>query len=252
MTAWKARLQAAGIHLAVSSIVAVLAATLVFSLWYPYPYREISGGSHLFMLVVLVDAVLGPLLTLTVFDRRKPRHVLRRDLTFVGLLQAIGLAYGLWTVAQARPIHLVFEIDRFYVVHAVDVPQQLVSMAPHALQTPPWGGPTLLSLRPFKDNAEQFEATMMALQGVEPAARPDLWQTYAAGHSDVLRAGKPLAQLQERFAGQSAQIDKLLAETGRKAEQVLYVPMTGRQFFWTVLVDASSAQVLGFLPLDSY
>ena len=31
-----------------------------------------------------------------------------------------------------------------------------------------------------------------------------------------------------------------------------YVPMIDRQFFWTVLVDRSSAEVVGFLPLDAF
>ena len=48
-------------------------ALLVFAVWYPYPYREISGGRDLFLLVVAVDVVLGPLITFAVFNRAKPR-----------------------------------------------------------------------------------------------------------------------------------------------------------------------------------
>ena len=58
---WRQRLRAATIHLSVTLVVAALAAWLVFGLWYPYPYREISGGRELFLLVVAVDVVLGPL-----------------------------------------------------------------------------------------------------------------------------------------------------------------------------------------------
>lgn len=47
-----------------------LAATLVFAVWYPYPYREISGGRSLFEMVVAIDVVMGPLLTL---DRLHPK-----------------------------------------------------------------------------------------------------------------------------------------------------------------------------------
>ena len=49
-----------------------MAAGLVFALWYPYPYREISGGRELFLIVVAVDVIMGPLLTLAVFNRSKP------------------------------------------------------------------------------------------------------------------------------------------------------------------------------------
>ena len=38
----------------------------------------------------------------------------------------------------------------------------------------------------------------------------------------------------------------------RTAENTAYLPMVGRKSFWTVLVDPVSAEVLGFIPLDSF
>ena len=60
--------------------LAARAATLVFGVWYPYPYREVSGGRSLFWMVVSIDVVMGPLLTLAVFNRSKPINALRLDL----------------------------------------------------------------------------------------------------------------------------------------------------------------------------
>ena len=45
------------IHLIFSLVVAFLAGVLVFGLWYPFPYRELSGGRELFLLIVSVDVV---------------------------------------------------------------------------------------------------------------------------------------------------------------------------------------------------
>ena len=81
----------------------------MFGWWYPYPYRELSGGRELFALVVAVDVVLGPLITLVIFNPAKTRRHLVMDFTVIGLLQVAALAYGLWTVFVARPVHLVFE-----------------------------------------------------------------------------------------------------------------------------------------------
>lgn len=122
MKDWKVRLRAAAIHLGISALVAAAAAWLVFAVWYPYPYREISGGRELFTLIVVVDVILGPLMTLIIFNRTKPRTELVRDLAVVALIQLAGLGYGLWSVYAARPVHMVFEFDRFRAVHAVDVP----------------------------------------------------------------------------------------------------------------------------------
>ena len=67
------RLRAAGLHLLLSLVVATLAAVLVFGLWYPGVYRLLAGGGELFLLVVVVDVVCGPLLTLVLFNPTKPR-----------------------------------------------------------------------------------------------------------------------------------------------------------------------------------
>jgi hypothetical protein len=42
-----------------------------------------------------------------------------------------------------------------------------------------------------------------------------------------------------------------VARTGRKPEELAYLPMVGRKSFWTVLLDPVTAEVLGFMPLDS-
>lgn len=249
---WKDRLQASAVHFALSAFVAALAALLVFGLWYPYPYREISGGRELFLLVVTVDVIMGPLITLAIFDRRKPYAELRRDLAIVVLLQMSALGYGLWTVAMARPVHMVFEIDRFRIVHAIDVPPEMMAQAPAGISALPYMGPSLLGLRPFKDGQEQMEATMAALQGVSLGFRPDLWQTYDASRKDVLRVAKPVGQLKARFPEHSTAIDAALAGKGEAADAAQYVPLAGRKDFWTVLVDGRNADVLGYLPLDSF
>ena len=249
---WHDRLRASAIHLGISLSIAALAALLVFGLWYPYPYRELSGGRELFFLVVTVDVILGPLITLAVFNRKKPWSELRRDLAIVGLIQLSALAYGIWTVAVARPVHLVFEIDRFRVVHAIDVAPELLDSTPKGIDALPWTGPTLLSVRPFKDSTESLDATMAALQGANLGARPDLWQSYAAGVPDILRAAKPLASLKNRFPQNATEIDQTLQKLGKPLEAVVFLPLAGRKSFWTVLLDAKTAEVLATLPVDSF
>ena len=249
---WRDRLQASAIHLAISMAIAALSALLVFGVWYPYPYREISGGRELFVLLVSVDVILGPLITLTVFNRAKPWSELRRDLAMVAVLQLAALGYGMWTVSVARPVHMVFEIDRFRVVHAIDVVPELLDKAPAGVQALPLTGPTLLSIRDFKDNQEQMDMTMAALQGAHLGARPDLWQPYAAAIPASLKAAKPVAVLQTRFADQRSRIDDVLKSSGRSPHTLLYLPMAGRKSFWTVFLDPVTAEVVGYLPLDSF
>lgn len=249
---WQDRLKASGIHLAISLVVALMAALLVFGLWYPYPYRDMSGGRELFLIVVAVDVILGPLITLAVFNRAKPSRELKRDLAMVALLQLAALGYGMWTVFVARPVHLVFEYDRFRVVHAVDVPVQLLNRTPPGIDALPITGPTLLSLRPFLDANEKMEATMAALEGLSLSARPDLWQPYAAAKTEIWQSAKPVSELKVRFTSQAAVIDAAIAASGRLPEALAYLPLVGRKSFWSVLLDPVTAEVVGFIPIDSF
>jgi hypothetical protein len=249
---WRVRLRASAVHFCISAIIAVIAALFVFVFWYPDPYREISGGRELFLILVAVDVILGPLITLTIFNRAKPWPVLCRDLAFVGLVQLVALGYGMWTVFVARPVHLVFEYDRFRVVHAIEVPTELLVRAPPELRTLPLFGITVLALRPFRDAEEKFNTTMAALQGLPLGARPDLWQPYPDARVRVLASAKPAVLLKKRFPDRAASIDRAIERTGRAPDAVLYLPLVGRKVFWTVLLDSSTAEVLGFLPLDSF
>ena len=252
---WGHRLYASGIHLGLSLLVAGLAALLVFAVWYPYPYREISGGRSLFLLVIAVDVIMGPLLTLAIFNRSKPLKELRLDLAVIGMLQLAALAYGLWTVAVARPVHLVFEIDRFRVVHAIDVPPELLDRAPAALRPLPLAGPTLLSVREFKNAQESFEATMAAIQGVALGARPDLWQSYEQAKAQIKARARPVGELKTRFPGRAAEIDQALkgaSSAVRATTSVGYLPLASRSIFWTVLIDTNTTEVIAFVPIDSF
>ena len=252
MHIWNDRLKAAGIHLLISLGIAALAAALVFGVWYPYPYREISGGRELFLLLMSVDVVLGPSITLAVFNRAKPRRELRLDLAVVGLIQLAALAYGLWAVCVARPVHLVFEIDRFRVVHAVDVPSDLMDKVPAGIDALPLFGPTLLSARLFKNQQEASDVTLAALQGISIGARPDLWQPYVDARAQVLHVARPVEQLKSRFAAQAPEIDGVLGRVGRQAASTAYLPMVGRKSFWTAFIDPTTADIVAFMPLDSF
>jgi hypothetical protein len=230
----------------------MLAALLVFGIWYPYPYREISGGRELFLLVVTVDVILGPLITLAVFNRSKPWNELRRDLAIVVFIQLAALGYGLWSVSVARPVHLVFEIDRFRVVHAIDIAPELLNNAPLDIVALPITGPTLLAVRPFRDQKENLDATIAAVQGLALSARPDLWQPYNQAVPRILSAALPVAALKARFAGRAAEIDRLVSAAGCNAETAVYLPLVGRNSFWTVFLDPVTAQVVATMPLDPF
>ena len=95
---------------------------------------------------------------------------------------------------------------------------------------------------------------MAALQGVPLAARPDLWQPYEAAQAAGAAGGQAGAASSRRASrAQAADIDAVLQQPGRDAATAVYLPMVGAQgHAWTVLLDAGTAEVVGYLPLDSF
>lgn len=112
----KFAVKASAIHLIASALIAVAAAAIVFFVWFPFPYRALAGGQKLFWVLVAVHVACGPLLTLIVFDPKKPRSELKFDFTVIALIQIVCLCYGLYALSSARPVVLAFETDRFVAV----------------------------------------------------------------------------------------------------------------------------------------
>lgn len=114
---WPAtRWQAFGIHLATSFAIGGLFALATYFLWYPQPLLALQGGLLVMGVLLGVDVVLGPLMTLLVFSPRKPRKELRFDLAVIVSVQLAAFAYGGWVVYSERPQYLVFAHSQFFVV----------------------------------------------------------------------------------------------------------------------------------------
>jgi hypothetical protein len=249
----RGRLKASGLHLISTLCVAAIAAAMVFFIWYPWPYSEVSGGVGLFVLVVGVDIVLGPALTLVVFDNRKRRAELWRDMAFVVVMQLGGLAYGVHTVYVARPVVLALEGDRFRAVIAASVVEDELLRAPEGLKTLSLTGPKLVNTRTPGQGDEKFDAIISAVGGADLGMRPSYWLHWDdKARADARKVGKPVTELLSRRASQSAAIQAAIARTGKPIEQLLYIPMLARLTDWSVLLDKNTGDPVGFVPADGF
>ena len=246
------RIQWAGAHLVASLIIAALVAALVFLVWFPHPFRELAGGDKLFLIIVAVDVVMGPAATLIVANARKSLRELRMDVALISLLQLGALGYGLWTMVQARPVYMAFEVDRFRVIHAVDVDPNLLAQAPEEWRQLPIGRPQLVAVRPFRSDQERSDAMFAELGGATLGARPDFWMPYPDAVAAVKAEAKPLSELLQRKPDARAAAEAMAQQLGRPVDGLLYLPVAGRNLFWTALIDPASGLPLEYLPVDPY
>jgi len=245
-------LKAASVHLLLSTLVALLTASIVFGLWYPYPYSELAGGRELFFLIICVDLICGPLLTAIMFNPVKPRSELWRDLGLVILIQVAGLGYGLWVVWEARPLFLVQEVDRFKVIAMPDLAGASIAELPAALQPRWWAGPKTLAIRDPKDIEEKNKVMFEAVQGGRDyAERPEFYLSYEGEAAmKSLQRAKPLSIFLQKQPSQQEEARKLALEKGADMAQWLYLPVVGRQD-WIAVLD-KQGQIQGFLRGDGF
>lgn len=244
------RARAASIHLLISIAITGLVAALVFGLWYPGVYSRLASGRELFLLLTAVDVILGPLLTLAVFNRAKGWAHLRRDLATIGLIQVAALGYGLHAVFVVRPIALVLEGKRFRVVSAKDVAVSELPEARPEYRSLPITGPWLLGTRLPKSNQERGDTIFKALDGTDVGQRPSFWQPYSESKAGVLAGSRPLGVLLARYEDRRAELRTAIQGMKTDVAAARFVPVIARGD-WSVVIDASGRPV-GFLPVNGF
>ncbi len=112
MSRWKA----GAIHFSISLLVFLLLLSIILLVWFPGILFVIDGGWSGLRIVIGVDLVLGPLLTLIVFKSGKPG--LKFDLGCIAVFQVSCMIAGMWIVYKERPLALVLAYDTFYSLSA--------------------------------------------------------------------------------------------------------------------------------------
>ncbi len=246
------RIRYSSLHLLFSAGLAGVVGLIVFRLWYPPPFSAISGGVALFVLVVCVDVVLGPLLTAVVASPTKPQRELRRDLALIVGVQLAGLAFGVYTLGLARPVLISFEIDRYRVVTAADIDVETLNEAPANLRRLSWTGPRMIAAVKPSDPAEQMRSIELGFAGVDLSMLPKNWRDYSSQRDAVNKAAHPLSLLLGRYPGQADAVRGIASRTGVGLEHLRFLPVLSRQASWAAVISVPDARILGYLPVDGF
>ena len=243
------RLRAAGIHLLISCGVASVSAALVFMVLYPAPLARACGVTDIFLLLLVVDISLGPLITLFVFNRAKPE--LKRDLAIVGIIQLAALLYGLHTMYIARPVYVVFGVDRFDLVFANDMDDKRLATAtlPAFKQVPALRPQTIAAVLP-SDPAERSALTLQSVSGGGDLHQsPKFYRPIAAAKDSIIAHAQALEGLKQFNPANPALVDELAATYKARKVEVGFLPLKGKAEDQTVLVDRSNGAVLEIVRL---
>lgn len=234
------------VHLTCSAAVAALLAYLVFGIWYPGPLDKAIGVQHIFLIILVVDSSIGPLLTLILY--RKGKKGLAMDLGIIVVLQIAAMAYGVHTVAEGRPVWIVYNSDRFDAVLPFEVSAKYRAKAPPKYRAFSWLGPHWVASIAPKDKAARDKLLFESLSGgPDLPQRPDLYQPLGNALVSMQEHAKPLDELYR--ANPADKVDKILAQW---PQATAWLPLSARMVSMVVLLDAQHkvAAVVDLRPWD--
>ena len=110
------RYQAFAVHMAISLVIFFILLVCITQYWYPGILFDTGNGWKAIGMIVGIDLVLGPLLTLIVFNHNKSS--LKFDLAIIALVQTAALVYGTWTIHTSRPLAIAYINTSFMTLYA--------------------------------------------------------------------------------------------------------------------------------------
>src|ERR1700736_7047039 len=99
------RLKAFALHLLTSATVLTLILGSLYLEWYRWPGWHLTDVTQVVLVMVCVDVVLGPTLTLIIANQKKPRRELARDIGIIVAVQLCALIYGSVSLWNGRPLY---------------------------------------------------------------------------------------------------------------------------------------------------
>lgn len=228
----KDRLFAFIIHLGLSCLIALCVVGLIFFVWYPAPLHRALGVTDIFLLLLLVDVVMGPVLTAIVY--KKGKRTLLLDLGTIAILQLSALAYGLYTLSEARPGWLVFGGYHFELVKVSDI-------EPAARTSASWTGPLWVAIPP----ANNLNKILGFNSAEDPYYQP---ASYVPLDSRVEEL-KNRAQSLQSLHTSSNTAEQLQAALKQWPQADAWVPLRGREQDMVVLLQRDSGQIIAVADL---
>lgn len=246
---FKPRLRASGVHLLISVSIFLVFFYLVFHWWYPEPFLTADGGWFIVGMIVLVDVMLGPILTFIVFKPGKKGLAL--DLSLIAAVQLCALVYGITVIYTERPQFLAFSVDRFVLVSPNDVEQDKFRFREQLANKGPGPLPVYAKLP-----TDPMEKTRLMKEVM--AGKPDLefraeYYEPMDNHLDeMLARSKPIDDFRQLSEAYRQKIDAYVEDHCGSVNNCAYFPIVGKEKSMMLVLRRSNGRVLGGIDIDPW
>lgn len=230
-------------HLSLSIFIALIVLGLVFLIWYPFPLAQAIGVTDIFLMLLAIDVIIGPMLGWVVYKEGK--KTLKMDLSIIILLQLAALLYGIYSIGQGRPAWLAYNVDRFEVVRKNEIIEDHIAQALPQYQQPSWLKPQFVGVAFAKDNNVRNDEMFQELfAGISIAQKPERYVPMAEVKTQIQQRAQNLELLNQFNDSQSVQ--KILA---KYPQADAFVPLKATAVDMTVLINKEKGEVVKIVDL---
>ncbi|MCU4305847.1 TfpX/TfpZ family type IV pilin accessory protein [Acinetobacter ursingii] len=230
-------------HLSISFLIALLVVGLVFFIWYPSPLASAVGVTHIFLMLLVIDVILGPLLGLLVYKEGK--KTLKFDLSVIILIQIAALCYGVFSIEQGRPAWLVFHVDRFELVRKNDLILENIDQAQPQFQQVSWTGPQFVAVKlAVSPQQRQNDMFTEVLGGISLAQQPERYVELTQAKTSIKQRAQPLVLLNDF---NDPKVVKMMLTQYPQA--TAFLPLKANAVDMVVLVNKESASIIKIVDL---
>lgn len=217
------RYKASFFHFLISLAIFVVLAYIILFHWYPEFFYAIDGGWEGMRIIVGVDLILGPLLTLVVFKAGKPG--LKLDLTAIGTLQAVCLIAGLVIVYTERPIFFIYYEKHFYSASADSYTNNGVT-TPDPEKYSDTVPAKVISILPENPIEEADFRTILFQDGIPVWAYQPTYQKLSEHMDKVMAGGIGEEELKDRDA--DGKLETWFEDNGGSFSDYVFIPIHSR------------------------
>jgi hypothetical protein len=243
----KDRFFASSVHLLFSALIAFALFCAFWFVIYPAPLFVAAGGVGIFLIMLGVDVIVGPLLTFAVFNKKKKS--LRLDLLVIVIFQVIALIYGLSTLWGGRPVYVVSLGPRFDLIQASEIPIENLEYA--KVNLPVWGPKWVATQKPTDAKRKQH-ITDSIFAGLDYGHFPELFVEMGSNRDEVMKFAEPVTNLVKYNAGREHQISEWFVKHDIDPSRVVFQGLKARAHDMTVLLDKNTGTVLGIAPFSPW
>ncbi len=237
------RLKFAMTHLGISICVGLLLVCLVFLLWYPSPLNQATGVLNIFLMMLFIDIILGPFLSWFVY--REGKKTLVFDLIIIIALQISALAYGVYNIMQARPVWIVYSVDRFDLIRYNEIYNKNIVHASPEFRQPSWFKPQYVATQ-FSVDLKQRETEMFeaVFKGIDVSQRPERYVALDKVKNQIQQRAQNLDVLNQ--FNDKALVEKILSNY---PQATAFVPLKANAVDMTVLINKEKGEVVKIVDL---